>query len=128
LLGALLGRVPLFSGSAMLGPGVRVGEIDQTRELFLGGEPLLRAFGANLPEWPESEVWTLLAKFGLTAAHVPRPAASLSPGERTRAALALLQARGSTCWCSTSRQTILICPPSNSWNPRWSPIRARCCS
>jgi ATPase subunit of ABC transporter with duplicated ATPase domains len=34
-----------------------------------------------------------LAKFGLTGEHVPRPAASLSPGERTRAALALLQAR-----------------------------------
>ncbi|MGH3769467.1 MAG: ATP-binding cassette domain-containing protein, partial [Pseudonocardiaceae bacterium] len=94
LLGALLGRVPLTSGTAILGPGVRVGEIDQTRELFLGGEPLLRAFGLAMPEWPESEVRTLLAKFGLTAAHVPRPAASLSPGERTRAALALLQARG----------------------------------
>ena len=37
---------------------------------------------------------TLLAKFGLRAAHVLRPAATLSPGERTRAALALLQARG----------------------------------
>ena len=34
------------------------------------------------------------AKFGLRAAHVLRPAATLSPGERTRAALALLQARG----------------------------------
>jgi ATPase subunit of ABC transporter with duplicated ATPase domains len=94
LLGALLGQVPLSSGSAVRGPGVRVGEIDQARELFLGGEPLLRAFGSNLPEWPESEVRTLLAKFGLAAAQVFRPAASLSPGERTRAALALLQARG----------------------------------
>ena len=37
---------------------------------------------------------TLLAKFGLKADHVLRPAATLSPGERTRAALALLQARG----------------------------------
>jgi ATPase subunit of ABC transporter with duplicated ATPase domains len=94
LLGALLGQVPLSSGSAVRGPGVRVGEIDQARELFLGGEPLLRAFSSNLPEWPESEVRTLLAKFGLAAAQVFRPAASLSPGERTRAALALLQARG----------------------------------
>jgi ATPase subunit of ABC transporter with duplicated ATPase domains len=34
------------------------------------------------------------AKFGLKADHVLRPASSLSPGERTRAALALLQARG----------------------------------
>jgi ATPase subunit of ABC transporter with duplicated ATPase domains len=39
-------------------------------------------------------VRTLLAKFGLRAAHVLRPADTLSPGERTRAALALLQARG----------------------------------
>ena len=35
-----------------------------------------------------------MAKYALTAAHVHRPASSLSPGERTRAALALLQARG----------------------------------
>jgi ATPase subunit of ABC transporter with duplicated ATPase domains len=39
-------------------------------------------------------VRTLLAKFGLIAEHVLRPAATLSPGERTRAGLALLQARG----------------------------------
>jgi ATPase subunit of ABC transporter with duplicated ATPase domains len=35
----------------------------------------------------------LLAKFGLRSDHVGRPAGSLSAGERTRAALALLQAR-----------------------------------
>ena len=99
LLGALLGRIPLSSGTATLGPGVRVGEIDQTRALFLGDEPLIRAFGSAVsegavPGWPESEVRTLLAKFGLYSAHVARPSASLSPGERTRAALALLQVRG----------------------------------
>jgi ATPase subunit of ABC transporter with duplicated ATPase domains len=99
LLAALLGRVPLSSGTAALGPGVRVGEIDQIRGLFLGSESLIHAFSTAasegaVPEWPESEVRTLLAKFGLHSAHVPRPARSLSPGERTRAALALLQARG----------------------------------
>jgi ATPase subunit of ABC transporter with duplicated ATPase domains len=99
LLGALLGRLPLSSGTATLGPGVRVGEIDQIRGLFLGDESLIRAFGSAVsegavPGWSESEVRTLLAKFGLYSAHVARPAASLSPGERTRAALALLQARG----------------------------------
>jgi ATPase subunit of ABC transporter with duplicated ATPase domains len=94
LLGALLGRIPVDEGSAGLGSGVRVGEIDQARGLFLGPESLVRAFGNAVPDWAESDVRTLLAKFGLTADHVPRPAASLSPGERTRAALALLQARG----------------------------------
>jgi ATPase subunit of ABC transporter with duplicated ATPase domains len=93
LLGALLGRIPVDEGSAGLGAGVVVGEIDQARGLFLGDEPLVTAFGRAVPDWPESEVRTLLAKFGLTREHVPRPAASLSPGERTRAALALLQAR-----------------------------------
>jgi ATPase subunit of ABC transporter with duplicated ATPase domains len=93
LLGALLGRIPLDAGSGGLGASVRVGEIDQARGLFLGPQPLARAFGNVVPDWPESEVRTLLAKFGLTREHVPRPAASLSPGERTRAALALLQDR-----------------------------------
>ncbi|GIM94708.1 ABC transporter ATP-binding protein [Paractinoplanes toevensis] len=94
LLAAMLGRLPLDSGTASLGPGVVVGEIDQARGLFLGDQSLMTAFGAEVPEMPDADVRTLLAKFGLRAAHVPRPAASLSPGERTRAALALLQARG----------------------------------
>jgi ATPase subunit of ABC transporter with duplicated ATPase domains len=93
LIGALLGRIPVDEGSASLGSGVRVGEIDQARGLFLGPAPLVRAFGEAVPDWAEADVRTLLAKFGLTKEHVPRPAASLSPGERTRAALALLQAR-----------------------------------
>ncbi|WP_283137542.1 ABC-F family ATP-binding cassette domain-containing protein [Rhizohabitans arisaemae] len=93
LLGALLGRLPLDEGSASLGPGVVVGEVDQARALFEGDEPLLDAFGA-LIDLPPAEVRTLLAKFGLRADHVLRPATTLSPGERTRAALALLQARG----------------------------------
>ncbi|MEV4346764.1 ABC-F family ATP-binding cassette domain-containing protein [Actinoplanes sp. NPDC049596] len=94
LLAALLGRLPLDEGSAALGPGVVVGEIDQARGLFLGDETLARAFGSAVPEFSDADVRTLLAKFGLRAAHVLRPAATLSPGERTRAALALLQARG----------------------------------
>ncbi|SDS24930.1 ABC-F family ATP-binding cassette domain-containing protein [Actinoplanes derwentensis] len=94
LLAALLGRLPLDDGAQHLGPGVVVGEVDQARGLFLGGEPLSRAFGAAVPEWNDPDVRTLLAKFGLKSGHVMRPAATLSPGERTRAALALLQARG----------------------------------
>ncbi|MBB3094771.1 ATPase subunit of ABC transporter with duplicated ATPase domains [Actinoplanes campanulatus] len=94
LLAAMLGRIPLDSGDRHLGPGVVIGEVDQARGLFLGDEPLAAAFGAAVPTWPDADVRTLLAKFGLRSAHVLRPAATLSPGERTRAALALLQARG----------------------------------
>ncbi|MFE9693940.1 ABC-F family ATP-binding cassette domain-containing protein [Micromonospora sp. NPDC005806] len=94
LLAALLGRLPLDEGHAALGPGVVVGEVDQARGLFLGDQPLVDAFGAAVPELTPADVRTLLAKFGLRADHVLRPAATLSPGERTRAALALLQGRG----------------------------------
>jgi ATPase subunit of ABC transporter with duplicated ATPase domains len=93
LLGLLLGTLPADEGTAGLGSSVRLGEVDQARGLFLGPLPLARAFGEALPDWPDAEVRTLLAKFGLGAEHVHRPAESLSPGERTRAALALLQAR-----------------------------------
>jgi ATPase subunit of ABC transporter with duplicated ATPase domains len=94
LLAALLGRLEVDEGAVNLGSSVVVGEIDQARSLFDGDEPLRRAFAAQVPEWPDAEVRTLLAKYALAAAHVDRPASSLSPGERTRAALALLQARG----------------------------------
>ncbi|MBB5075359.1 ABC-F family ATP-binding cassette domain-containing protein [Nonomuraea endophytica] len=93
LLGALLGRIPLDEGHAALGPGVVVGEVDQARGLFVGEEPLIDAFTREAGLVP-GEARTLLAKYGLRAGHVPRAAATLSPGERTRAALALLQARG----------------------------------
>ena len=73
LLAALLGRIPLDEGNAALGPGVVVGEVDQARGLFLGDEGLLDAFSAAVPELTPAEVRTLLAKFGLRAAHVAAP-------------------------------------------------------
>ena len=94
LLALLLGRTPPSSGLVSLGSGVVVGEVDQARALFEGDETLATAFSREVPDWPTADVRTLLAKFGLGAAHVDRQASSLSPGERTRAALALLQARG----------------------------------
>jgi len=94
LLAMLLGRLRLDAGSSALGRSVAVGEVDQARAQLDESAPLLDAVAAQLPQWPTSEVRTLLAKFGLAADHVLRPTGSLSPGERTRAALALLQARG----------------------------------
>jgi ATPase subunit of ABC transporter with duplicated ATPase domains len=94
LLGALLGQVELAEGESSLGPGVVVGGIDQARTLLGEDEALPRAFGRLLPDWSDADVRTLLAKFGLRADHVARPVGTLSPGERTRAALALMQGRG----------------------------------
>ena len=93
LLRALMGELPLSSGERWVGPGVVVGQLDQARRTFSTDEPFLRAFeGASGLLARESR--SLLAKFGLGAEHVGRPATSLSPGERTRATLALLMATG----------------------------------
>lgn len=94
LLGLLLGRLAPTEGRVDVGSGVLVGEVDQARAAFEGDDALVTAFSREVPDWPTADVRTLLAKFGLGGHHIPRPAASLSPGERTRAALALLQARG----------------------------------
>ncbi|MCT9001367.1 ABC-F family ATP-binding cassette domain-containing protein [Microbacterium memoriense] len=94
LLRALLGTQHPDAGTASLGANVQVGEIDQARSLLVGSQPLAVAFEALVPELSSGEVRTLLAKFGLTADHVTRPVDEISPGERTRAGLALLQARG----------------------------------
>jgi ATPase subunit of ABC transporter with duplicated ATPase domains len=94
LLRALLGQLELAEGRSSLGPGVVVGGMDQARTLLGADETLPLAFSRLLPDWPDAEVRTLLAKFGLRADHVARSIATLSPGERTRAALALLQGRG----------------------------------
>jgi ATPase subunit of ABC transporter with duplicated ATPase domains len=96
LLEAILGRVPLASGARWFGPGVVVGGLDQRRERFVGGATLLDAFAREAGVLPQ-EARSILAKFGLTATHVARAPASLSPGERTRADLALLMARGVNC-------------------------------
>ncbi|QCU79320.1 ABC-F family ATP-binding cassette domain-containing protein [Citricoccus sp. SGAir0253] len=94
LLRGLLGRQRPDEGTAALGTSVQVGEIDQARSLLAGPRPLAAAFEALVPELASGGVRTLLAKFGLRADHVDRPVDELSPGERTRAGLALLQARG----------------------------------
>lgn len=94
LLRLLLGRREPDEGRAGLGASVAIGEIDQARAAFTGTARLVDRFEQQLPDWSTADVRTLLAKFGLRADHVERPVDELSPGERTRAGLALLQARG----------------------------------
>ena len=94
LISLLLGRIEPSAGQVSFGSGVVVGEVDQARALFEGDVALADAFSREVPDWPTADVRTLLAKFGIGADQALRLASSLSPGERTRAALALLQARG----------------------------------
>jgi ATPase subunit of ABC transporter with duplicated ATPase domains len=96
LLHALLGRLPLARGDQWAGPGVVVGELGQARSRFAASGSLLDAFIAATGS-AVAEARSLLAKFDLSAADVERPVATLSPGERTRAELALLMAQGVNC-------------------------------
>ncbi len=93
LLDVLAGRVEPGAGRLQRGPSVVVGEVAQARDQLSGASALLRAFqdGTGLDA---SDARTLLAKFGLVADHVTRATETLSPGERTRASLALLMANG----------------------------------
>jgi ATPase subunit of ABC transporter with duplicated ATPase domains len=93
LIRALVGDLPLAAGSRYAGPGVRFGELEQDRAWLESPGSLLELF-TERTGFPAGEARTLLAKFALGAADVSRPAASLSPGERTRTILAALAARG----------------------------------
>ncbi|HZB23437.1 MAG TPA: ATP-binding cassette domain-containing protein [Gaiellaceae bacterium] len=93
LIEALLGALPLTGGERYVGAGVRFGALDQRRDLFERDEPILESFaeraGLNV-----GDARSLLAKFALGADEVTRAARALSPGERTRATIALLAAEG----------------------------------
>jgi len=94
LLRLLLGHAMPDDGRASMGATVAVGEIDQARTSLAEDRSLGDAFEAVVPAMTPAEVRTLLAKFGLKADQVASLVERLSPGERTRAAMALLQARG----------------------------------
>jgi ATPase subunit of ABC transporter with duplicated ATPase domains len=93
LISALLGRAALAEGECGLGPSTVVGELDQARRRLSSDRPLLDVFVDASGLLPR-DARSLLAKFGLSAGHVERPAETLSPGERTRAELAILSAVG----------------------------------
>ena len=96
LLDALLGRLPLTAGTRWVGPSVIVGTLEQGRTRLTGDAPLLELVRA--PQDRETaDVRSQLAKFGLTAEHLSRPGATLSPGERTRAVLAEFALQGVNC-------------------------------
>ncbi len=93
LLAALLGERELAGGTQRLGRSVVIGRIDQQRTRFDDSPTLIDGFieatGCEI-----AEARSTLAKFGLGTDHVKRATSQLSPGERTRALLAVFQASG----------------------------------
>jgi ATPase subunit of ABC transporter with duplicated ATPase domains len=92
----ILGTIPLDQGKRWIGPRVVFGELGQARRRFDTDEPLMTGFlGAS--GLTTREARSLLAKFALGAGEVERAFGTLSPGERTRAELALLMSKGTNC-------------------------------
>ena len=93
LLDAILDHRPIEAGRVSWGTRVGLGTLGQARGEIGGPDTLLDAVSAALGTTDAGAVRTLLAKFGPGPEHVARSCDSLSLGERTRAALALLQGR-----------------------------------
>jgi ATPase subunit of ABC transporter with duplicated ATPase domains len=91
LLGLLAGELRPAAGSARLGAGVVVGHLGQDRPARSG--TVLDAVRERT-DLSVEQARSLLAKFDLGAEHADRAEADLSPGERSRAGLAVLVARG----------------------------------
>jgi ATPase subunit of ABC transporter with duplicated ATPase domains len=93
LVEAILGRLPLSSGTHRMGPSVVVGELGQDRRVLGDGPSVVDALMAT-SKLTNAAARSQLAKFGLQAGAATRPPSSLSPGERTRAELAAFAAVG----------------------------------
>jgi ATPase subunit of ABC transporter with duplicated ATPase domains len=92
LLRLLVDGAGLVAGERSVGRRTVIGTIGQERHAYAGATPLVDELMAR-SGLSRVAARTLLAKFGLRADHVGRSGSSLSPGERTRAHLAELQAR-----------------------------------
>jgi len=93
LVAALLGRLELARGERWIGPSVVIGELGQDRSVVGSDRSIVDRTVARC-KITTTEARSLLAKFGIGAEQVGRPANSLSPGERTRAELAIFQGLG----------------------------------
>jgi ATPase subunit of ABC transporter with duplicated ATPase domains len=107
LLAALAGDLPLAAGRRTVAPGALLAELGQDRATK-GSDPVV-ARVRSLTGLEEGPARAALAGYGLTAEHALRPVASLSPGERTRADLAVLAQRGAAA--------LLLDEPSNHLDP-----------
>jgi ATPase subunit of ABC transporter with duplicated ATPase domains len=91
LLGLLTGELRPEEGTVRLGAGVVVGHLGQDRT---PGPGTLLETVRERTELSVEQARSLLAKFDLGPEHLSRTEAALSPGERSRAGLAMLVALG----------------------------------
>ena len=105
LIAALRGELKPVSGSVAVPGGLRFTELAQRGGVFEGESAPLVATFRELSGLDETTARTALASMRLGPEIVARPPSSLSPGERTRAELALLAQLPAAC--------LLLDEPSN---------------
>jgi ATPase subunit of ABC transporter with duplicated ATPase domains len=93
LLQGILGTREFSRGTRVIGPGVVTGVLGQDRRALNSDHDLVQ-YVSDRCSRNLSMTRSLLAKFGLGAEEVSRPASTLSPGQRTRVELAIFQALG----------------------------------
>ena len=96
VLAALAGELAPAAGHRVAAPGVVIARLEQDRDRLAADRPLWEAV-RDLTGLDPAAARTALASFGLGADHVTRSAATLSPGERTRAELAVVAHRHAAC-------------------------------
>ena len=96
ILAALAGELTPERGRRRTAPAAVVARLGQARDQLAADVPVAAAV-RELTGLGEADARTALASFGLEADRVLRTAATLSPGERTRAELAVLAHRGAAC-------------------------------
>ena len=95
LLRCLVGQQEPDSGGVSIGTGVKIAYFDQLLSGLDEDAPVVDAVRPEGKEFTEPQRRDLLARFGITGDMVFQPVASLSGGERNRAALARLAATDS---------------------------------
>jgi ATPase subunit of ABC transporter with duplicated ATPase domains len=106
LLAGILGDAPLIAGGRRVGPATRFSTLPQVGGPFSSPAATLLDTFREQTDAAIEDARALLAKFGLGPAHVSRLCTSLSPGERTRAALATIVAR--------QANTLILDEPTNN--------------
>jgi ATPase subunit of ABC transporter with duplicated ATPase domains len=97
LLQALAGSLAPSAGARRVASGAVIAQLGQERDALASDDRPLTAAMRALAGLDERAARAALAAFGLDADAAERPAATLSPGERTRAELAMLGHRRATC-------------------------------
>jgi ATPase subunit of ABC transporter with duplicated ATPase domains len=96
IIAALLGELAPSAGVRTAAPGAVIARLGQERDALDGAATLTTAV-RELTGAGEAQARATLALFGLGSDRAERPARTLSPGERTRAELAVLAQRRATC-------------------------------